>query len=160
MDKKVGITSTVPVEVIYAAGRVPVDLNNLLLRHADPAGLVSRAEAAGLPRNVCAWTKGVYQAAVEAGIKTVVGVVEGDCSNTRAVMERMVEEGFEVIPFAYPYDRSRRSLEREIGLFAERLGAAPGAVAREKKRLDLVRRTLHEIDTLTWREGKVSVSIS
>lgn len=156
MDKRVGITTTVPVEVIYAAGKVPVDLNNLLIASDDPAGIVTRAERDGLPRTVCAWTKGIYEAAVIEGIRTIVGVVEGDCSNTRAVMERWRDEGFEVIPFAYPHDRSKEGMKREIGRFADRFGVSGERVAGARARLNHARRAVHRIDELTWKEGKVS----
>lgn len=156
MDKRIGITSTIPVEVIYAAGLVPVDLNNLLVSARRPMAYIARAEQEGMPRNVCAWTKGIYEIARTHGIQRIVGVVEGDCSNTKAIMERWQMEGFEVIPFAYPYDRSRARMKREIALFAERLGASPARVEKVKKRLDRIRERVHILDWLTWQEGMVS----
>ena len=57
---KVGITTTVPIEVIYAAGHIPVDLNNAFVSREDNQRLVEEAELAGFPRNFCAWIKGIY----------------------------------------------------------------------------------------------------
>jgi len=63
--EKIGITTTVPVEVIYAAGCVPVDLNNIFIASANPQQLVEGAELAGYPRNVCAWIKGIYSVVLQ-----------------------------------------------------------------------------------------------
>ena len=59
MPEIVGLTTTVPVEVILAAGLTPADLNNVFITGDDPAGLVVRAELEGYPRNVCGWIKGI-----------------------------------------------------------------------------------------------------
>ena len=40
-DRAVGITATVPVEVIYAAGLVPVDLNNLFVTGGSGGGVLT-----------------------------------------------------------------------------------------------------------------------
>jgi len=45
--EKIGLTATVPVEVILAAGLVPVDLNNRFITHPDRDRLLSMAEARG-----------------------------------------------------------------------------------------------------------------
>ncbi|HAG06826.1 MAG TPA: 2-hydroxyglutaryl-CoA dehydratase, partial [Peptococcaceae bacterium] len=105
---KVGITTTIPVEVIYAAGWTPVDLNNLFITSQDPRGLVEEAERAGYPRNICAWIKGIYGVVLaHSEIKTVIAVTQGDCSNTHALMETLALTGLKIIPFAYPFDRDR-----------------------------------------------------
>ena len=31
VDKAIGITTTVPIEIVYAAGYVPIDLNNIFI---------------------------------------------------------------------------------------------------------------------------------
>ncbi|MBN2712774.1 MAG: hypothetical protein JXR97_10150, partial [Planctomycetes bacterium] len=56
----VGITTTVPVEVLFAAGRVPLDLNNIFVADDKACQLVERAEQAGFPQSTCAWIKGLY----------------------------------------------------------------------------------------------------
>jgi benzoyl-CoA reductase/2-hydroxyglutaryl-CoA dehydratase subunit BcrC/BadD/HgdB len=134
----------------------PVDLNNLFIGGVNPASVVRRAERAGLPRNCCSWTKGIFETAVEAGIKRVVGVTGGDCSNTVALMELMEDVGIEVIPFAFPPKPDRTELSREVGRLAGRLGCEPEAADEQYDSLKHVRRDLAEIDRLTWEECKIT----
>jgi benzoyl-CoA reductase/2-hydroxyglutaryl-CoA dehydratase subunit BcrC/BadD/HgdB len=153
---KVGLTTTIPVEVVLAANLTPMDLNNLFI--ADPAALarVSQAEAAGFPRTLCAWIKGIY-AAIKAHpeIQAVIAACQGDCSNTQALGEILASEGVEVIHFKFPYPRNREQLAREIDTLANRLGADPDAVARVQARLAPLRRQLRRLDRLTWETGQV-----
>ncbi|MDO8673662.1 MAG: 2-hydroxyacyl-CoA dehydratase [Dehalococcoidia bacterium] len=157
---KIGITTTIPIEVVYAAGLVPVDLNNIFINSPDPAGLINRAELDGYPRNICGWTKGLYATALQEGIKAMVFVTQGDCSNTQALMETLELRGVEVIPFAFPYDRDPVLLERQIEHLMERLGVVPldgwPKVRSTMERLDGIRKKVHEIDRLTWQDGLVS----
>lgn len=156
MTLKVGITTTIPVETVFAGGHVPVDLNNIFIASNDPQELVRRAEYDGYPRNVCSWIKGIYSTAIEQGIGTVIAASEGDCSQTQAMMETLEMQGIEVIPFAFPYGRDRDLLRMQIHKLAKRLGAEWHAVEEWKERLDGIRRKIHEVDDLTWRDGKVS----
>ena len=71
----VGITATVPVEALLAAGRTPVDLNNVFIASGEAAALVEEAERCGFPRNSCAWTKGVYAAARRLRLRRVAAVL-------------------------------------------------------------------------------------
>jgi benzoyl-CoA reductase/2-hydroxyglutaryl-CoA dehydratase subunit BcrC/BadD/HgdB len=142
--------------VIYAAGKRPVDLNNLLVMATDPARYLDLAEHDGMPRTTCAWTKGIYAIARAERIRRVVGVLEGDCSNTRAIVERWRMDGIEVIPFAYPHDRSRRRMREELACFAGLLGVTMDRAEKIKKRLDQIRAKVHRLDELTWREGLVT----
>jgi benzoyl-CoA reductase/2-hydroxyglutaryl-CoA dehydratase subunit BcrC/BadD/HgdB len=89
-------------------------------------------------------------------IDAVLAVTQGDCSNTKALMETLEAEGVEVIPFAYPYDRDRTFLEREMEKLMQRLGVDWPAVEEATRRLDEVRRKVWEIDRLAWQEGRVS----
>ena len=41
---RIGMTTTVPVEVILAAGHVPVDLNNVFITGSEPMRQVEAAE--------------------------------------------------------------------------------------------------------------------
>ncbi|HHT9153233.1 MAG TPA: 2-hydroxyacyl-CoA dehydratase family protein, partial [Candidatus Hypogeohydataceae bacterium YC40] len=158
-DISVGITSTVPIEIVFASGYVPVDLNNIFITDEDPAHLVERAEASGLPRNNCAWIKGIYSAIKKLGIKKVIGVVEGDCSNTFALMELLATEGLEIIPFKYPYGRQAGLLQKSFHVLVSALGGEETTLRKAeevKKELDRIRTLVHEIDRLTWQEGKVT----
>ncbi|HWI41773.1 MAG TPA: 2-hydroxyacyl-CoA dehydratase [Verrucomicrobiae bacterium] len=154
--RKIGITSTVPLEILVAAGRRPVDLNNIFISGVDPQRMVAAAEAEGFPRSACAWIKGIYSAARQEGIGEVVAVSEGDCSNTRALMEVLSLEGISTIPFSYPHDRDPVLMRRELEKLMQRLGTDAAAVAGTKEGMDRVRRKLLEIDRLTWEEDLVS----
>ncbi|MGB9846860.1 MAG: 2-hydroxyacyl-CoA dehydratase family protein [Desulfotomaculales bacterium] len=155
--RKIGITTTVPVEVIYAAGCVPVDLNNVFITAPDPRLLVEEAELAGYPRNVCAWIKGLYGTVLRSGeIKTVIAVTQGDCSNTHALMETLALAGIEIIPFAYPFDRDYDLLKLQIEKLMERFGVGWPEVTAAHRRLAEIRRKVREIDELTWQKGVVS----
>ncbi|MFZ5652713.1 MAG: 2-hydroxyacyl-CoA dehydratase family protein [Bacillota bacterium] len=156
MKGKIGITTTVPSEVIYAAGYIPVDLNNVFITDPDPCGLVDQAELAGYPRNVCAWIKGIYSTTLKYGIDTIVAVTQGDCSNTHALMETLELSGIDIIPFAYPFDRDRDLLGLQIEKLMDRLGANREEVSRTKEKLDGIRSRVHLIDRLTWQENLVS----
>ncbi len=155
LARTVGLTATVPVEVLLAAGLVPLDLNNVFITDADPAGLVHEAEGRGFPRNCCAWIKGIYATARRLGLRRVIGVTQGDCSNTHALMEVLASEGVEVIPFAYPYPRDRRALARSLTRLARRLGTTCEAAEAVRERLRPLRERLAEVDRLTWAEDRV-----
>lgn len=154
---KIGLTTTVPVEVIYAAGETPVDLNNLFITSPEAMRLVEEAEMEGFPRNVCGWIKGLYTTALrEPDIKRIIAVTQGDCSNTHALMETWEMQGLEMIPFAFPYDRDPDMLRLQISKLIEALGTSWEEVARQKEHLDSIRALAWEIDELTWKENKVT----
>ncbi|MBI4007679.1 MAG: 2-hydroxyacyl-CoA dehydratase [Planctomycetes bacterium] len=156
LNKAIGITSTVPVEIIFAAGYIPIDLNNIFICDEDPYGMVENAETMGFPRNTCSWIKGIYTATKNVGIKRIIGVVQGDCSHTNALLEVFQSEGIEVIPFSYPHKGNRSLLEAQLVELAKTLGVEFYKAQEMKARLDKVRSIVHEIDRLTWEEGKVS----
>ncbi|MBI2560205.1 MAG: 2-hydroxyacyl-CoA dehydratase, partial [Planctomycetes bacterium] len=156
LNKAIGITSTVPVEIIFAAGYIPIDLNNIFICDEDPYGMVENAETMGFPRNTCSWIKGIYTATKNVGIKRIIGVVQGDCSHTNALLEVFQSEGIEVIPFSYPHKGNRSLLEAQLVELAKTLGVEFYKAQEMKARLDKVRSIVHEIDRLTWVEGKVS----
>jgi len=155
-DSIVGITTTVPIEVIFAAGQRPLDLNNAFITSPEPGALVERAERAGFPRAICAWVKGIYAIVHELGIRRVVAVVQGDCSNTHALMEVLESEGVGVVPFAYPFRPEAGVLGGELARFAEAFGTTLEAAEEVKSRLAEVRAVVHRIDALTWQTGQVS----
>ncbi len=157
---RIGITTTIPVEAVYAAGHVPVDLNNSFISSPDRQGLVEEAETVGFPANFCAWVKGIY-GLLKTGRETVdavVAVTQGDCSNAQALAESWQADGIEVIPFAYPYDKDPEQMALQVRRLAERLGAEPAAVERSFAELDEVRSKIWELDRLTWSDGRVSAA--
>ena len=155
--EKIGITTTVPIEVIYAAGYVPVDLNNVFVSHPDYGRFVEEAELAGFPRSFCAWIKGIYGTVKEMeDLAAVVAVTQGDCSNTKALMETLQSDGMEVIPFAYPYERDYKLLRVQMDIFMSRLGVERESAEATMEHLDEIRAKAHHIDKLTWEDGLVS----
>ncbi len=155
--QRIGITTTIPSEVLFAAGAVPVDLNNVFIASEDPRRLLEQAEYAGYPRNICAWIKGIYSTTLDdPDLRCVIAVTQGDCSNTHALMETLQLAGIRVIPFAFPFDRDYDLLKMQIEKLMDALGTDWAAVQAAKRRLDGVRRVVHEIDRLTWEENRVS----
>lgn len=154
---RVGLTTTIPVEILLAAGLVPVDLNNLFITAPQPAELVARAEAAGFPRTICAWVKGIYAVLKERPeIATVVVATQGDCSYTQALGEILETEGREVVHFRFPYPPNRQRLKEEMETLMAHFGTRWPEVAMFQDRLAPVRQKLRELDRLTWETGQVS----
>ncbi|GAB64052.1 conserved hypothetical protein [Candidatus Jettenia caeni] len=156
-DRIIGITSTIPIEIIFAAGYIPIDLNNIFIGDKLPFKMVEDAESAGLPRNTCAWIKGIYSAVRKYHIKKVVSVIQGDCSNNQALMEIFQSEGIQTIPFAYPHSNMDKDfLYNQLIKLANGLGVDYKKSEEMKKCLDAVRAHVHEIDRLTWAENTVT----
>ena len=153
---RIGITTTIPVEAVYAAGCVPVDLNNVFITSDEASDLVAEAEYEGYPRNTCGWIKGIYSVAKRGDVDAVIAVVEGDCSQTQAMMETLQMRGVEMIPFAFPYGRDRDVLRLHIDKLITRLGTTWDAAIQWKKRLDAIRRKVRRLDELTWTSGTIS----
>ena len=155
---KIGITTTVPVEIILAAGYTPVDLNNIFIMDNEPNKLVEAAETAGYPRNICGWIKGLYSVVLspENNINKIIAVTQGDCSNTHALMETLQLSGVETIPFAYPFDRDYDLLRLQMDKLIKVLGTDWDSVEQQRKRLVKLRKKVAEIDALTWQKNNVS----
>jgi benzoyl-CoA reductase/2-hydroxyglutaryl-CoA dehydratase subunit BcrC/BadD/HgdB len=156
MHERVGFTTSVPTEVLFAADLTPCDLNNLFITDPDPQHFIERAETDGFPKNLCNWIKGIYGVVITQGFKAVICVMEGDCSNTRALAEILTYKGIRVVPFSYPYDRDRASLEHEIEKFRGVFGASTEGMQTVEPALEAIRRNLAEIDRMTWEDGLVS----
>lgn len=156
-DRIIGITSTIPVEIVFAAGYIPIDLNNIFIGDTLPFKMVEDAESAGLPRNTCSWIKGIYSATRKYHIKKVVSVIQGDCSNNQALMEIFQSEGIQTIPFAYPHSNMDKNfLYNQLLRLADNLGVDYIKSEEMKKHLDPIRAHVHEIDRLTWVENTVT----
>jgi len=155
MDK-IGFTTSIPVEIILAAGKVPVDLNNIFITSEKARQLVDIAEDAGYPRNTCGWIKGLYAVALENNLEAVIAVMQGDCSNTQALMETLQLKNMNIIPFAYPFDRDQESLRGQMDKLIKLLQTDWESVERVKTDLDRIRGLCGEVDLLTWRDNLVS----
>ncbi len=154
--KKIGITTTVPIEILLAAGYQPVDLNNVFITDHSPDRLVSIAEKAGFPLNCCSWIKGIYGVCMDYGIDTVLGVTTGDCSNTIMLMEVLKLRGLKVIPFAYPDQPDTQRMHYALQALAESLSTTMEAVNRVRDDLKPSRNLAQELDRLTWKDRLVS----
>jgi len=154
---KIGITSTVPCEVVYGAGYVPVDLNNLFISSDDPFRLAESAESNGIPRNYCAWIKGIYSIVHKMdGLSAVIGMTQGDCANNYALIENFIYEGVPVITFSYPLNRDVEDLNREIRRFCSRLDTDIEKAEDMRLQFKTIRAKLTELDRLTWQEDKAT----
>jgi benzoyl-CoA reductase/2-hydroxyglutaryl-CoA dehydratase subunit BcrC/BadD/HgdB len=144
------------VEILFAGGHAPVDLNNRFITSKNPGMYLRAAESDGFPRNCCGWIKGIYGVARRHRFRNVIAVTQGDCSFTQALMEVLSYRGVRVIPFAFPFDRDPDFLARELQKMAGRFETTTAAAETWKKKLDGIRGTVLEIDRLTWEEGKVT----
>ena len=154
--KKIGITTTVPTEVLLAAGYQPVDLNNIFITDPDPGRLVGIAEKAGFPLNCCSWIKGIYGVCMDSGIDNVLCVTSGDCSNTVMLMEVLKLKGLDVIPFAFPEQPVPQQMLYALQTLAEKLGTTLEAAEKFRAELKPCRDLALKLDELTWRENTVS----
>jgi benzoyl-CoA reductase/2-hydroxyglutaryl-CoA dehydratase subunit BcrC/BadD/HgdB len=151
----IGFTTTIPVELIFAAGYTPCDLNNVFITDENPTRFIDRAERDGFPKSMCNWVKGIYGVAMENRVDAVITVMEGDCSNTQALAEILRYRGVRTIPFSFPYDRDREILSREINKLTKELGADAEKLTGVEGSIAETRKTLATIDEMTWKEGLV-----
>jgi benzoyl-CoA reductase/2-hydroxyglutaryl-CoA dehydratase subunit BcrC/BadD/HgdB len=154
--KKIGITTTVPVEVLLAAGYQPVDLNNVLVSAPDPERFVTIAERDGFPLNCCTWIKGIYGVCLDKNIEDVLCVTSGDCTNTVMLMEVLKLKGKNTIPFAYPETPDTRQMQLALEKLAAALGTSLPAAEKVRQELKPVRDAALKLDELTWRDNNVS----
>ena len=156
MKQTIGFTTTIPVELIFAAGHTPCDLNNIFITDENPMRYIERAEMDGFPKSMCNWVKGIYGVVMEKGIDAVITVMEGDCSNTQALAEILRYKGVRTIPFSYPYDRDPHILTREIDKLMKELGADDERLAHVERGMSAARRSLGVIDEMTWKQNTVT----
>ncbi|MFC1908850.1 2-hydroxyacyl-CoA dehydratase family protein [Chloroflexota bacterium] len=154
--KQIGITTTVPIEVLIAAGYQPVDLNNIFITDSNPERLVNIAERAGFPLNCCSWIKGIYGVCIDSAIDTVLCVTGGDCSNTVMLMEVLRHHGLKTLPFAYPDQPDLKRMKSALQALAETLGTTLKVASRVRDELQPCRDLALALDELTWTENLVS----
>lgn len=157
--RTVGITGTLPLEVLLAAGHRVIDLNNRFITATSPERLLERAHAVGFAPTQCAWTRGIVGAALEAGgVDEVVVVARGDCTQNRLLVDLLPAIGGPPArAFLFPPERGDvPRLRREVARFASGFDVSLAAVADVYDGLLPLRRDLGEIDRRTWQEGTVS----
>lgn len=146
---RIGITTTVPIEVLYAAGYKVIDLNNAFISSKDYSKYIELAERDGFPKSLCAWIKGIYGACIENDIKEVVGVVEGDCSNTKSLVEVFKSRGIKIYPFSYPTLHTKEEVKRSIDEFLRQFNVTLEEAENVRQKLNKGRFLAREIDKLT-----------
>ncbi|WP_434296566.1 2-hydroxyacyl-CoA dehydratase family protein [Clostridium sporogenes] len=154
--KKIGLTTTIPVEVVVAAGYTPVDLNNMFITSENYLKYIDIAERDGFPKSLCAWIKGIYGACLENNIKEIVGVMEGDCSNTKTLIEVFKLRGIKIYPFSFPHSHSLKDVEIEIRKFMDIFNVNEDKVEQVRKILNRVRKLAKKIDEMTYIDNKVN----
>lgn len=152
----IGFTTTIPVEVVFACGHTPCDLNNIFVTDDNPMQYLERAERDGFPKSMCNWIKGIYGVVMKKGVDAVITVMEGDCSNTQALAEILRYKGIRTVPFSYPFDRDREVLQREIEKLKIAFSVKNERLNIIEKELNGVRSTLDIIDHMTWDKNLVS----
>ncbi|WP_054695436.1 2-hydroxyacyl-CoA dehydratase family protein [Syntrophomonas palmitatica] len=153
---RIGFTTSIPVEIILAAGKIPVDLNNIFIEHPQAQQLITQAEEAGYPRNTCGWVKGLYAVAATHDFESLIAVMQGDCSNTQALMETLVLKGYKIMPFAYPFDRERKALEEQFNKLMAFFNVNQDELLAVWRNLKHVRQLCRELDLMTWRDNLIS----
>jgi len=151
---KIGFTTSFPVEIVLGAGHHAIDLNNVFVMN-NPQQLVTEAEQKGFPRNICSWIKGMYSTISAYHIDVVIGIVQGDCSNTHSLMSILEDQGIHVLAFSYPYHRDYASLNQEIKKLEAYFQTDRSKTIKAKNECDFIRKKLNELDRLTWQENKV-----
>ncbi|MBW6513993.1 MAG: 2-hydroxyacyl-CoA dehydratase [Candidatus Syntrophosphaera sp.] len=154
-NKRIGFTTSFPVEVVFAAGHIPIDLNNIFMEGDSPEH-IRNAELKGFPRTVCSWIKGNFAAALSARLDEVVGIVQGDCSNGASLTAMLAEEGLPVWHFSFPQEREYALLDAEVRRLEEHYEVSRDEVLRVKRRLDQIRAKLKTLDEWTWQERLVT----
>lgn len=154
-SKRVGFTTSFPVEVVFAAGHIPIDLNNLFL-DSDSSALIHAAELKGFPRTVCGWIKGNYSTALSSNLDEVIGITQGDCSNAQSLLDMIHEEGTPVWSFSFPNRRTHEDMDRELRRLEEHFEVDRSATLKVKKRLDEIRAKLVTLDEWTWNQRLIT----
>ncbi|HNZ53969.1 MAG TPA: 2-hydroxyacyl-CoA dehydratase family protein [bacterium] len=156
MKRTAAFTTSVPVEVILAAGFKPLDLNNIFVSAQNPYDLVEKAEVEGFAGSSCAWIKGLYSVMTGGFLDPLtdvfIAVTEGDCSNAK-VLEQIVsmKTGIRSFIFNYPYERDAAKMSDEIDRFAKFMGTTLEKCESVRSSLSSLRKKLKYIDELSYK---------
>ncbi len=155
-DRMIGITATLPVEILFAGGVRPVDLNNMFITDSNANHLVSKAEVQGFSHNICSWIKGIYSVVFAKNIKEVIAVTGGDCSNTIALGEVLCHADINVTTFEYPQNKDRDRLIAQMERLQKRFSVTWPETEAVWSRFKQIRNKLKRLDRLTWETHKVT----
>ena len=154
--KRVGLTTTIPVEILLAADCIPIDLNNIFVTSGKGLDMIEAAEIEGFPRNLCAWIKGLYTTATSYDIDAIIGVTEGDCSNTKSLVEVWQSKGIKVIPFGFPQNKHYDVMVNEIKHLMDTFNVSIKDIQAIIEELYPIRQRVKYLDELTWRHNKAT----
>lgn len=154
--KTAAFLTSIPVEIVFAAGYKPVDLNNLFITSLDSSKYISQAEDIGFPRNYCAWIKGAFRVIQDLKPDVLISVGEGECTNNERMVELFVSSGLKVIDFNYPKSRQSALMRERLEFFMDDFCVEEAVVLKVKKRLDRIREKLFSLDMATYKDLNVS----
>jgi benzoyl-CoA reductase/2-hydroxyglutaryl-CoA dehydratase subunit BcrC/BadD/HgdB len=159
---KVGFTTTIPQEYIWASLSQPIDLNNLFIS-GDSKGYIRIGEKIGVPRNTCSWIKGMMGviSSYTSEIEIIVAVSQGDCSNNASLMNLVnyYYPQIKVYFFSYPHDRDKQKLKDELTSLGNFLGVSENKVREIKEKLDKVRERLQLLDQLFYEKQNIPAKL-
>lgn len=154
--KKIGITTTVPIEVLIAAGYNPIDINNIFVTSENHLDYIDKSEKDGFPKSLCAWIKGIYGATLDNDINEILGVIGGECSNSKALSEVLSTKGVKITDFSYPHSHNINDLKIEINKIIDIYKTDLDKVEEVRVRLNKIRDLATEVDKLTYIENKAT----
>ncbi|RMF45570.1 MAG: 2-hydroxyacyl-CoA dehydratase, partial [Deltaproteobacteria bacterium] len=150
-------TSPIPLEILLATGREPVDLMRLFLQDSEPRHLLEEAHLAGMTPDAPLIDRALYGTVLARGIREVIVAAVAD-RPTRDLADLLARHDVRVTWFGWPADRSRESLALEIKKLARHFGAVPVDIDRSLRHLGRVRERLRELDRLVWQEERLEPS--
>ena len=153
--KRIGFTTSFPVEVVFAARHIPIDLNNIFLSQ-DAGNHLHKAEIKGFPRTICSWIKGNFNAAITSQLDEVIGIAQGDCSNGNSLLDMLSEEDIPIFRFSFPPEKEYQDLDAQITRLETHFQVTRAETLKTKQYLDTIRKKLQVLDTWTWQERLVS----
>jgi len=86
----------------------------------------------------------------------IIGIVQGDCSNTHSLMSILSDENKTILPFSYPFDKDKNQLDKEITKLEDYFKVTREQTQKIKKKLDIIRKKLIILDEMTWKENLVT----
>lgn len=155
-NKTIGITTTIPYEVLMAAGYNVVDLNNIFITSKDYKKFIDMAERQGFPKSCCAWQKGIFGVCMDKNVSEIVGVTEGDCSNTKALEAILDMKGIKIHSFAFPQSHDICDIKTSIDKFMNIFNVSYSEVEKVRQKVNKIRYLIKCLDELTYTENKVS----
>jgi benzoyl-CoA reductase/2-hydroxyglutaryl-CoA dehydratase subunit BcrC/BadD/HgdB len=90
------------------------------------------------------------------GITELIGVHEGDCSNTKVLIDILKSEGITIHPFSYPQSHSLEHLTTELQKFMNHFRVTLEEVEKVRLRLNSIRQYGLEVDHLTYLDEKAT----